>query len=199
MVICFERQSSREVIMKPIRYFRVITVVLCGLFLALHGTAQPSYYRQGRHGYFRSANGQFSMTIHNVNSRYYDITLKTKAAGWMAIGFGQTMMMKDAEIILVYNDQKNPRVKHEFATGLFGHRPIAELDKQYRQSIVTVQSHKQESGWWSVVVRRPIGVKGKYLKKMKRGVRINFMYAVSGSHNPSRKHHQRGSLYIRLP
>lgn len=159
-----------------------------------------SYQIKNDIGIFKSKSENFEMTIKKDNSlKAYLIEMKGKTTGWVAVGFGQTKAMKNAEMILGYIKDNKPYLSHEFGTGSYSHELIANLSKTSNDNSIKLLETKEQNDWTYFKFLRFINVSGEQLKSFQSGDIINFMYALSPKKNPEKKHKERGYLQIKLP
>lgn len=150
--------------------------------------------------YYTNKTRHFSMTIeHKSNSSEYIITLKAKAKGWIAVGFGRTVIMKDAEMILGYIKNGECVYSHDFGVSQIKHVPISTLDPILQTPMLTLISAEEKDGVTTIVFSRPSTLKGKYYKEFARGKKMEFMYALSAQDDGVSKHAERGAIDIVLP
>ena len=62
----------------------------------------------------------------------YQFTVKAPTKGWVGIGFEASMIMKDAEMIIMTNKDGKGFVEHYYGTGATKVSPISTLDKNYK-------------------------------------------------------------------
>lgn len=151
-------------------------------------------------GSFKSKSGNFEMTIKKADlQKAYLIEMKGKTKGWIAVGFGRTEVMKDAEIMLGYIKDNVPFLTHQFGTSYYSHEPIDNLNKGSKDNSIKLIEAKEKDEWTYFKFFRFINANGEQLKSFKAGDVINFMYALSPKKDPEVKHKEKGYLQIKLP
>ncbi|MBU1076674.1 MAG: hypothetical protein KKH98_05235 [Spirochaetes bacterium] len=167
-------------------------------FKAKNKTGQ--YIIENKKGVYKNKSGDFQMSIqYDEKKDLCIIEVKGKTEGWVAVGFGQTKMMKDAEIIIGYVKEGKPALFHHYATGWVKHEPIEKLDKNAQKDTLKVIKAEEKDGWTTITFSRPVGLKGDYFKDLRSGKMINFMYSLGKDDSLMKKHFRRGEIKIKLP
>ena len=158
---------------------------------------QDKYFIKNGIGYFINKYDNFFMKIYfDKNENGYIIEMKGKTEGWVAVGFGQTKYMKNAEIIIGYIKDGKTFLEHHFATGNFKHESFEKLGVDDK-SLELIDGY-EKNGYTVIKFERKLGLNNKYLKELKSGEKMKFMYAFGRTDNIRTIHKERGTMEIVL-
>lgn len=104
------------------------------------------------------------------------IDLSAKTSGWIAVGFGATNDMKNANIIMGYvKDDGKVMISNEYGVGKWSHQSLKSLNAQ---SEVQLVSGSYKDGWTHLSFTLPINPEDKiYGKVFKTGQTISVILA----------------------
>lgn len=121
---------------------------------------------------------------YQVNDGRLVVNLSAKTTGWVAIGFGATKYMKDADFIMGYiNSDGKPVVSNEYGDGFFSHKSVESLGGK---SDVKIISGSLKDGWTSIEFSLPLNPQDtKYSKVFKAGEKMKVLiaYGSDGAKN----------------
>ncbi len=127
------------------------------------------------------------------------INLSAKTTGWVAIGFGATKYMKDADIIMGYiNTDGKLVVSNEYGDGFFSHKSVESLGGK---SNIKVISGNLKEGWTTMAFSIPLNPKDtKYAKSFKAGdkMKVLIAYSSDGAKNFTSIHKYKTTTYLTL-
>lgn len=129
----------------------------------------------------------------------YQFTVKAPTTGWVGIGFEPSMIMKDAEMILMTNKDGKGFVEHYYGTGATKISSISTLDKNYKNDNLKLVSYNSDGKNSTYVFLRTESVKGTYFKKLEGNKEIKILFAWSNVSEIDKKHKKAGSEKIKLP
>ena len=151
-------------------------------------------------GAFQTESGNFKFKMSydkKGNAWIFEVSARTE--GWIALGFGQTKIMKDAEIIIGCVKDGKAELSHHFATGFVKHVPLGTLDPAADTDAVTVISGGEKDKTTVIKFSRKASLKGDYYKQFKSGAKMAFIYATGKTDDIKTKHSMRGSGEIIIP
>ena len=103
---------------------KLIVLSVITVFVVLYATNFYGHGKDGKYeiregvGYYKNNSGRFEMKIsYDASGKAYIIDMTAKAKGWIAVGFGRTKVMKDAEIFLGYVKDGKGYLSHEYGVG----------------------------------------------------------------------------------
>lgn len=176
-----------------------VMICLSTVYVYGHGSDGTYQIKDGI-GYYKNNSGRFEMKIsYDPAANAYIIDMTAKAKGWLAVGFGRTTIMRNAEMFLGYVFDGKGYLSHEYGVGPVTHKPIRELEPSAKNDLITLVSAKEENGITEIVVKRPVVPPGKYYKEFKKGKKMEFMYAISNKDDRFTQHAERGAIDIVLP
>ncbi|MHC5035845.1 MAG: DOMON domain-containing protein [Planctomycetota bacterium] len=120
-----------------------------------------------------------------------------KTAGWIAIGFGASSAMKDADMIVGWVDASGKAVvRDEFCTGPFGpHDPDV---KQGGRNDILAFGGVEKDGVTVLEFRRKIDPGDKFDKPIPTTAPFELLWALGGKDDPATKHTRRGEAELTL-
>ena len=120
---------------------------------------------------------------------YICIGMKAKTTGWVAVGFGPELMMKNADIVMGYVADGKAEVLDLFSTGEFGPHPP---DTQLGGTVDIIESAaKVDNGYTTVEFKRKLDTGDKYDKPLVKGTN-KIIWAFGSEPNATLKHMSRG-------
>lgn len=141
---------------------------------------------------------EMEVTVSKVKEGY-QFTVKAPTTGWVGIGFEASMIMKDAEMILMTNKDGKGFVEHYYGTGATKISSISTLDKNYKNDNLKLISYNSDGKNSTYVFLRTESVKGNYFKKLDGSKEIKVLYAWSETSDMNKKHKKSGTEKIKLP
>lgn len=147
---------------------------------------------------FSNGKTDMNVTVDKVKDGY-QFTVKAPTTGWVAIGFEPSMIMKDAEMILMTNKDGKGIVEHYYGTGATKIAPISSLDKNYKNNNLKLISYNSDGKNSTYVFLRTESVKNNYIKKLDGTREIKVLFAWSGTTELDKKHKKSGSEKVTLP
>ena len=148
---------------------------------------------------FTEEKTEISFSIKKVNSLYEISVTAPTTEGWVAIGFGGGMAMKDSEMIMLYNTNGKGELEHHYGTSTISHKKIKDLMSGYNDENLSLKSFSTANGKTTYVFERSEKEKNDYIKKFEKGKTIKVILAYGSSMNTSKKHKKAGSIEIILP
>ncbi len=121
------------------------------------------------------------------------ITLSAPTAGWIAIGFQPTSMMKDANIIIGAVEDGKLIVEDHFGNSAFAHRPDTELGGSRD---VEAGSGSEEGGETTFTFAIPLDSGDSYDNVLRSGETIKIILAYGKSDSFKAKHRYRLSAEL---
>jgi hypothetical protein len=145
--------------------------------------------------YSKSKNyNDFEMHWSN-DGQYIYLALKAKTAGWVAIGFGAEVMMKNADIIEGYVEGGKVTVMDMFSTGEFGpHPPDEQLGGTYD---ILESGGLENNGYTVIEFKRKLDTGDKFDQAVSRGIN-KIIWAYGSEDKATLKHLTRGPGEIDL-
>ena len=138
--------------------------------------------------------GDFSISWSN-DSDYIYIGMKTKTAGWVAVGFGPETFMKNADIIMGSVKDGALTIADTFSTGEFGpHPPDTQLGGT---DDILASAGKTANGYTVVEFKRKLDTGGKFDKPLVKGIN-RIIWAYANEPVLTIKHSSRGPGEIEL-
>lgn len=119
--------------MKILTYFLSVIMVLGVLFSCNNKEPDDNGNTGGGGGGDSSANNVHSTVISNVRFKWeikgdtLDASISAPTKGWVAIGFGATNAMKDANIIIGYVKNGQTTISDDFGVSSTTHKPDTQL------------------------------------------------------------------------
>jgi hypothetical protein len=188
--------------MKAIQIMMAL-IFAAGIFFYQNGFAHGddgTYQIKDGIGYYKNKKGNFEMQIHlDTNSNAYIITMSGKAKGYLGIGFGRTVKMKDAELIMGYVSNNTAYLGHYYGVDRTKAKPIQELDKSVTKEVLRVISAENTNGVSTITFSRPALLEGTYYKKFVSGEKIEFIYSLGKVNDFNTHHAERGGADIVIP
>ena len=130
----------------------------------------------------------------------YEISITAPTTeGWVSIGFDGGTIMKDSEMVMLYNVDGKGGLEHHYGTSMISHKKIGDLDSNYKDNNLTFKSFNIANGKTTYVFERSEQITNKYIKKFETGKKIKVIFAYSNSMDTSKKHKKAGSSEIILP
>jgi len=130
----------------------------------------------------------------------YEISITAPTTeGWVSIGFDGGTIMKDSEMVMLYNVDGKGRLEHHYGTSMIGHKKIGTLDSNYKDENLILKSFNIANGKTTYVFERSEKIMNKYIKKFETGKKIKVIFAYSNSMDTGKKHKKAGSSEIILP
>lgn len=129
----------------------------------------------------------------------YEFTVKAPTTGWIGLGFESSMIMKDAEMILMTNKDGKGFVEHYYGTGATKIAPISSLDNNYKNDNLKLISYNSDDKSSTYVFLRTENIKGNYFKKLDGTREIKVLYAWSNTTDIGKKHKKSSSEKVKLP
>lgn len=127
---------------------------------------------------------------------FYIFDAEFKTEGWTALGFNPLKMMKGAEIIMMYTDTNG---KAQLRTH-YGHTAVSHKEVEPKSNAAAeLISYEVKDGITHAVFKKPVGVGGKYSKKLTRKKDLKLIYAFGKGNDPESYHAERGTFWIKLP
>jgi hypothetical protein len=187
--------------MKDLRTTVITALGVLVVSAAILAAGQKSAYKlEAGTGIYKSGSGNFEMTGTFDKARQTHVfTVTTRTRGWAAIGFGSTLFMKNAEMLMVYEKDGKGIFEHQYGTGFISHKAIGAIDASVKESPVKLISFKENENGVSFTLERPANISGKYYKELASGKQIRFIYALGKDTNIIKKHKERESGKIVLP
>ncbi|GEM_PF-451781 len=132
-----------------------------------------------------------------VEEKTIRMALKAETSGFVAVGFGPSEHMKDADIVFGWvDDEGKAFVEDQFATGEFGpHKPDAELGGR---SDILASGGSQTDGVTVIEFRRPLAAGDGFDKALSPGGETALIWSVGETDDPHRHHAKRGEATIVL-
>ncbi|MCF6765122.1 DOMON domain-containing protein [Thiotrichales bacterium 19S3-7] len=170
--------------MKQLKIISFLCVIfLSGCSYLFAATAQTSCQKASNTCKVSAENIYFTYQKAS-NSDAMLITLSAKTTGWVAVGFGATDDMRDANIIMGYiNKDNQPVISNEYGVGKWSHKSMASLNAPTEVQLI---SGKYENGWTTIQFTIPLESKDKkYGKVFKTGSNISVIlaYGPNGKKN----------------
>ncbi len=137
------------------------------------------------------------MVNYRFDSLYIYMGIEVKNNGWFAIGFDPSRAMKDADMIIFYEEKNELKALDSYSTGVFGpHKGDKELGG--KEDILDFAYKRMDNGY-VVEFRRLLNPEDKFDKVLNIGKTHKLIYAMSNSHDISKKHNLvRGSADFKL-
>ncbi len=129
------------------------------------------------------AGGRFKV-YWRVEGGYAYIALVGKTKGWVAIGFGPTEMMKDADMVIGWVKEGKVTVIDAYSTGVTGPHPPDE--KLGGRNDITEFGGKEDNGITTIEFKRKQVTGDKYDRELKGTVK--FIYAMADEDVFTKKH-----------
>lgn len=139
--------------------------------------------------------GDYSVNWSN-DSEFIYAGLKAKTAGWVAVGFGPEILMKNADIIVGFvKDGSILTMADTFSTGEFGpHPPDTQLGGT---SDILASAGKTDGVYTVIEFKRKLDTGDKFDKPLAKGIN-KIIWAYSGEPILTVKHSLRGAGEIEL-
>lgn len=151
-------------------------------------------------GTYKNKKENFTMQIyHDTNANTYIITMSGKTAGYLGVGFGRTVMMKDAELIMGYVSNKVVVLEHFYGTERTKAESLSKLDKNITNQVLEALSGEETNGITTIQFSRPALLEGPYYKVFQSGQTIEFIYSLGKFDDFSKRHAERGGFDIVIP
>ncbi len=131
------------------------------------------------------------------DSLYIYLGIEVKNNGWFAVGFNPSRAMKDADMIIFYEEKNELRALDSYSTGVFGPHK-GDKDLGGKGDILEFAYKKIDNGY-VVEFRRLLNTEDKFDKVFNVGKIHKLIYAMSNGHDISKKHNLvRGSVDFKL-
>ncbi|MCX6005358.1 MAG: DOMON domain-containing protein [Chloroflexi bacterium] len=138
--------------------------------------------------------GDYEINWSSDNTFMY-IGMKAKTAGWVAVGFGAELLMKNADIVEGYLSDGKAVVADMFSTGEFGPHP-PDVQQGGTNDILDYGG-KRENGATVIEFKRKLDTGDKFDKPLVKGVN-KIIWSFGADDQPTNKHVTRGSGEIDL-
>jgi hypothetical protein len=129
------------------------------------------------------------------DDQYIYIGMKAKTMGWVAVGFGATTFMNNANIIQGYFSDGKAVVADEYSTGEFGPHPdVTTLGGTYA---ILDSGGTQADGYTIIEFKRKLDPGDKFHKALAKGTN-NIIWAYGSDNQFLIKHVSRGTGQITI-
>ena len=130
-----------------------------------------------------------------INGQNLDLAVSAKTTGWIAVGFEPTRIMKDADIIIGYVDNKNIVIEDHFADKFTSHKndtTFGGVDN------ITNVTGSEKNGITTIEFTIPLNSGDKYDKVLIPGKEYKVIFAYGTKDNLKTKHRKTASVKIKL-
>jgi len=155
---------------------------------AADGVITPGEYQKNK------SFGDFELHW-TTDDLYLYMGMKAKTAGWVAVGFDPSSLMKDADIVQGFVKDGALSIADQYSTGQFGPHPA---DTQLGGTDDMLASGgKSDSGYTTIEFKRKLDTGDKYDKPLHKGSN-KIIWAYGSDPQFTIKHFARGSGQIGL-
>lgn len=123
------------------------------------------------------------------NNQYIFIGIKAKTTGWVAVGFGPELLMKNADIVEGYVNDGKVTILDMFSIGDFGPHP-PDIQQGGTNDILEYGG-KEENGFTVIEFKRRLDTGDKFDKPLIKGIN-KILWGYGAEDTATLKHSARG-------
>jgi hypothetical protein len=116
-------------------------------------------------------------------------------AGWIAVGFNPTSVMKQANMIVGYMNGTTGVVVDQYGDGMFSHKPDTALGGK---NDIILSSVTRDSGTTTMSFTIPLDSGDKYDSKLVAGANVKLIFAAGKTDDITKKHSLQAKTTIKL-
>jgi len=138
--------------------------------------------------------GKFTFTYSSDGANLI-ASVSAPVAGWIAVGFNPTSVMKQANMIVGYMNGTTGVVVDQYGDGMFSHKPDTALGGK---NDIILSSVTRDSGVTTMSFTIPLDSGDKYDSKLIAGEKVKLIFAAGKTDDIAKKHSMKATATIKL-